>query len=513
MSGELERGGDVVLGIDLATAGARCVAVDAGTGKVLAFATGPLAAPERLPGRGRMQAATYAVVALDLVGQVARQLGGRSTGIRALSVTGTSGTVVPVDATGVPVGDARLYDDLSGADVAAAHGLPLGSMLARMTTLLRVPGVRGLVPTVDVVAAALVGGPVSTDTSHALKAGIDLAGLRWPHDMMAALGLRDDIVSPLVHPGANLGTVTSAAASRLGLPSGVFVVAGMTDGCTAQLSTGAIHPGDSIGVLGTTLVLKGVADHDVRSADGAVYSHLSPGGAYWPGGASNSGAGVLLAAFPRLDAAGFIELDRRAAERGPATVVRYPLTRPGERFPVADPDLASLTSGEPVDEVEAYRAILEGVAFVERLGLETLAGLGAPTLRHTLAGGATRSAVWNTLRASVIGGSGVDLPVVRLPDGRLPEDRLPDVRLPVSGSAIGAAILAAHGLALTRDPAAALATTVDRLVAVAVDVVPDRRESEALEQSYHAFRALLTRHHTTHPTTAATPAEGSTHHA
>ncbi len=496
MSGDLDGRGEVVLGIDLATAGARCVALDAVTGEVLASVSAPLPAPVR-SGRGSTQAATYAAVALDLVARITRDLGGRSHGVRALSVSGTSGTVVPVDACGVPVGDARLYDDLSGADIAVAHGLSSGSMLARMTTLSGVAGVRRMVPTVDVVAAALVGGPVSTDSSHALKAGIDPVTLQWPHDAMAALGLADGVVSPLVRPGAILGTLAPVVATRLGLPSGVCVVAGMTDGCTAQLSTGAIHHGDTMGVLGTTLVLKGVADHDVRSTDGAVYSHLSPGGDYWPGGASDSGAGVLTAAFPGLDADGLAELDRRAAERGPATVVRYPLTRPGERFPIADPDLPSLASGQPADEVEAYRVILEGVAFVERLGLETLAALGAPTRRHTIAGGATRSAVWNTLRATVIGGSGSGVPVVRLP---------------WSGSAIGAAVLAAHGLELTRDPSAAFTTTVDRLVASAVDVAPDLDQSAQLEQSYRCFRALLSAHSTTHPTTAVITAEGSTHH-
>lgn len=475
----------VVLGIDLATAAARCVALDVATGAVLASVSAPLAAPVRSAGGGSTQAATYAAVALELVAQACRALGGRSGVVRALSLTGTSGTVVPVDAAGAAVGDARLYDDLSGSDLAAAQGLPSGSMLARMAVLSRVLGVRRMVPTADVVAAALVGGPVSTDTSHALKAGIDLVRRQWPRAAMAALGLTEGMVSPLVSPASVLGEVTTPVATRLGLPSGVVIVAGMTDGCTAQLSTGAIHRGDSLGVLGTTLVLKGVSAREIGSPDGAVYSHLAPGGGYWPGGASNTGAGVLAAAFPGLDAAGLTALDLRAAERGPATVVRYPLTRRGERFPVADPGLPSLVSGEPVDDIDAYRAILEGVAFVERLGLETLAGLGAPAQRHTLAGGATRSAVWNTLRATVIGG---------------PEAGVPVVRLPVSGSAVGAAVLAAHGLALLDDCATRLAATVERLVADAVDVDPDLRESAQLEESYATFRAQLSAHLSGPPT-------------
>ncbi|MEP6797991.1 MAG: FGGY-family carbohydrate kinase [Lapillicoccus sp.] len=475
----------VVLGIDLATAGARCVALDAESGAVLAQATGALAPPVR-SGRGSStQEATYAAVALDLVRQVCAALGASAARIRAVSVTGTSGTVVPVDAAGTPVGDARLYDDLSGADTAVSQGISPSSMLGRMHSLLPVTGVRRMVPTVDVVAAALVGAAVASDTSHTLKAGIDLTALTWPVSRMEALGLPTDDLPSLVPPGTILGVVSAAVATRLGLPTDVLVIAGMTDGCTAQLSTGAIHAGDSMGVLGTTLVLKGVSDHDIRTDDGAVYSHLSPAGDYWPGGASSSGAGVIAATFPGIGPADLADMDQRAADRGPATVVAYPLARTGERFPVADPGLTSLTSGEPVDEVDAYRAILEGVAFIERLGLETLAGLGAPTRRHTLTGGASGSRVWNTLRATVIGG---------------PRSGVPVVRIPLSGSAIGAAVLAAHGLMSSTTTGATptpFATTVGRLVARGIDVEPDLDESEELEDSYREFVALLDHHRST----------------
>ncbi len=58
----------------------------------------------------------------------------------ALSITGTSGTVVPVDTAGVPVGDAVLYDDSRGADQIralseAGHGSRPFAALARAAWL------------------------------------------------------------------------------------------------------------------------------------------------------------------------------------------------------------------------------------------------------------------------------------------------------------------------------------------------------------------------------------------
>ena len=106
----------LTLGIDLATASARCVALDTSTGSVVARADSALSIPQRQPGGVSRQASTYAPVALDLVRQVCEQLGPDAARVAARSVTGTSGTVVPVDRDGSAVGTARLYDDSSGSD-------------------------------------------------------------------------------------------------------------------------------------------------------------------------------------------------------------------------------------------------------------------------------------------------------------------------------------------------------------------------------------------------------------
>jgi len=474
----------VVLGIDLATSTARCVVVSLRDGRVLASAAATLPTPVRGPGGSSTQEATYPDVALALVGRVIRELGPAAGSVRAVATTGTSGTVLAAHAHGVPVSPALLYDDLSGASLSAAHGLPAGSMLARMAMVARTAGrVARVVTTVDTVNAVLVDGPVDADTSHTLKAGVDPLARTWPI-AAADLGL-GGLLPGLVPPAAVLGVVARTVAIRLGLPAGVLVVSGMTDGCTGQVATGAVDPGRSVGVLGTTLVLKAVSSHRVESADGAVYSHYSPDGDWWPGGASSCGAGGLSG----LRGDDLARLDGAAASRGPASVVCYPLVRPGERFPVADPALHAVWSGEPRDDVEAHRALLEGVAFVERLGLETLAHLGAPSRRHVLAGGGTRSDTWNRLRATVLTGHEVSV-AARL------------------GSAVGAAVLAALAL----EPGATLAAVTARLVPPARPVAPVEWESETLESSYTSFLDLLSRHTDVPLPPRSTTSEGSADH-
>src|SRR5690606_32429807 len=244
------------------------------------------------------------------------------------------------------------------------------------------------------------------------------------------------------------------AAEQTGLPAGRPVIAGMTDGCAAQLGAGALEVGAWNSVLGTTLVLKGVTDEPIVDPAGAVYSHRAPDGHWLPGGASSSGAGVLAELFPDRDLAA---LDAAVADRVPTDAVTYTLVSKGERFPFVVPEAPRFELGEPTDEVERYAAILRGVAFVERLCFDHLASLGAPVDGPvSLTGGATRSAYWNRLRATVLGRA------VRLPaDG---------------GSALGMAVLAA-GRHRPAEPAA-------RMVRIREVIDPDPTVSTPLAEGY-----------------------------
>ncbi|MCS5721008.1 FGGY family carbohydrate kinase, partial [Herbiconiux sp. CPCC 203406] len=411
----------IVLGIDLATAEARVQAVDAETGAPLAERRQPLTvvgAAARAAGR-REQPAVHGRVALDLVAAVVADLGERAREVRALAVTGTSGTVVPVDPAGSPVGDAVLYDDPRGAellDLLADEGFDKRprAALARAAWMhaaaSHAASSTRYVFTPDLVVAALAGRPLPSDTSHALKSGIDPVAGRWDERALALLGLPVECLPELVAPGRVIGEVQAPVTALLGLPHGVLIVSGMTDGSTGQIATGAVSLGDTVGVLGTTLVLKAVSSVDVVDDVAGVYSHVAPDGLFWPGGASNTGAGVLRHGAT----AGFepVSGTTAVADTGPASSVSYPLAGPGERFPVADhsfegfavPFDGSTGPGSRPDSVAArVRAVYEGVAFVERFGLERLAALGVEQQRHHLAGGASASGLWNLLRASALG--------------------------------------------------------------------------------------------------------------
>jgi sugar (pentulose or hexulose) kinase len=451
------------LGLDLGTHAAKAMAVT-DDGEVVGSDARPLtswrdgAMHEQDPMQWWEAVAAACRAAMDGLPKAA--LGG-------LAVCGTSGTVLLVDAaTGVPRTPGLMYDDTraageaakanqAGADTWAAlgHRIQPSWALPKLLWLLRerpdlIDGAR-LIHQPDVITGRLVGGPVPSDTSHALKTGFDLLAGAWPTEAFDELGVPAGVLPEVVGAGSVLGVVCADAAAATGIPEGTPVVAGMTDGCAAQLSAGAITPGSWNSMLGTTLVLKGASDRLIRDPAGLLYSHLAPGGGWLPGGASSTGAGAVSARFGGRD---LDELGRRAAEREPAGAVTYPLVARGERFPFSAPDAERFTLGQPADEADEYAALLQGVAFVERLCFDYLDLLGAPTggeLRLT--GHGARSRYWCQLRADVLGRP---------------------VRLPANAEAgLGMAVLAAAGVTgrPVAEAAAGMVRTTD-----GVEPRPDR---------------------------------------
>ncbi|WP_330304586.1 MULTISPECIES: FGGY family carbohydrate kinase [unclassified Streptomyces] len=463
--------GTAWLGIDLGTQSVRALAVT-GDGRVLGSGSAPLTGRRAGP-RHEQDAGDW----WDAVGTASRAALRSLDRVRigGLAVCATSGTVLLTDGSGRPVGPALMYDDGRAAAEAArarAAGLLVqnGWGLPKALWLLRAHDGAGrarengrlqevrLAHQPDVIVTRLTGHPVPTDSSHALKTAYDLEHDTWPFPAFAELGLPDGLLPEVVRPGTRLGEVCAAAAEETGIPVGTPVVAGMTDGCAAQIASGALREGSWNSVLGTTLVLKGAASQPVRDPSGVVYNHRAPDGSWLPGGASSVGAGALAAYFPDASPAA---MDQAAQAFEPASVLAYPLTSPGERFPFLAPDATAFVLGEPASDAGLWAALLQGVALTERLCLDYLHHLGAPLDGPlTFTGGAARSPYWNQLRADILGRP-----------ARVPEQTEP---------ALGMAALAAYGMGA----APTLADAADRMVHVRTVLQPRPARTAAFADPY-----------------------------
>jgi xylulokinase len=495
------------LGLDIGTQGARALVCvlpgqEDGKGQVVAQASQPFPPgtipPDLPPGYAEQSPASWWQAAIACLRQVTAQVPPET--IRALSVTSTSGTLCLLDAEGEPLIPALMYNDAraddeaaevqaAGADLSARLGYHFKSSFAlpKFLWLARHrPDVMGraryLAHAADFLIGRLSGVYGVTDYSNALKTGYDLSPQEggtvadcWPDFIADKLNLLVDKLPRVVAPGEVIGTVTAQAAEATGLRPGTLVVAGMTDGCAAQLAAGAVAPGDWNSTLGTTLVIKGVTQRLILDLKGRIYSHRHPDGYWLPGGASNVGGEVLAAHFPEAD---LIALDRQAADVSPTDLIAYPLARRGERFPFVHPEAEGFIlpflpiPGERPKEVVAradqatlYAAYLEGVAYVERLAYETLESLGA-TVGDVIrvAGGGARSDVWMGIRADVLN-----------------RELLRPVE---TGAAMGAAILAA-----SRTRYAGVIPAARAMVQIERGVQPRPALVKRYNERYQRFRA------------------------
>ena len=419
------------IGIDLGTQSTKASIVD-DDGNVASFSSLPLVSRRKGDRHEQDPQDWIAQAGGALAAALASLPSASVAGIAGMSICATSGTITTVDAVGRPRSPGIMYDDSRagalgpeaneadpvrwarlGYHIQPTWALPKIAWLARSGLLSRG---RWVAQQADVLAAAIIGTRVASDWSHSLKSGYDLLALEWPIVALGTLGIDPTKLPSVVAPGTELGRSGAAWAELTGLPAGTPVFAGMTDGCAAQLGAATLGLGDWHTVIGTTMVLKGVADRILIDGAGAVYSHRAPHDSLWfPGGASNIGAGAITSALPSIELTGASARLSGLGDRLGCIPTSYPLVGIGERFPVIRPGARGFVIVDGVDHslVEAalmldpdllLASIMLGIACVERLSFDTMARAGL-AVDGTLSssGGGTKNKWWTQLRADLLG--------------------------------------------------------------------------------------------------------------
>ena len=396
---------DLALGIDVGTSGVRAAAIDE-DGRRAAFAAAPMPAALEANGSVTQNPAIWWDATRCALQALARQI--QLERIAAISVDGTSGTVVAIDANGNPVAPAQMYNSQSPPEIVctiaavAPNESPAcgaSSALARAIALQNEPGAIRLIHQADWISGQFSQRFDVTDENNALKTGYDVVAQRWP-EWIARAGMRADCLPAVVPAGTAMDTIAPRRAAELGLASDVLIVAGTTDGCAAVLAAGAEKCGEAVTSLGNTLVLKLLTDRPLFASSWGVYSHRF-GDAWVAGGASNSG-GAAIARHFSLDR--IRELSEKMSAGVPTGLDYYPLAASGERFPHHDPEMESRVSPRPDDDARFLQALMEGVTSVEKLGYQRLTELGGSMLTsvRTVGGGASNAA-WRTVRERMLG--------------------------------------------------------------------------------------------------------------
>ncbi|MFK8079907.1 MAG: FGGY-family carbohydrate kinase [Granulosicoccus sp.] len=390
------------VGVDLGTSGVRGVCVDGLLQPVASTAVSfDLEKDNRRDPHSWWQAVR--TVLRGLVKQVdARQ-------IVSIAVDGTSGTMLAVNDDGEPLGEALLYNDactdqsildrISGhaPKSAAVHGATSG--LARAITLTEKHAGSSIMHEADWIASRLTGMPGISDENNALKTGYDPIAREWP-EWIEATGLPRSRLPGVLPAGQLIAPVHANAAADMGLDTGTLIITGTTDGCASFLATGAANSGEGVTVLGSTLTIKLLSASPVCAPEYGIYSHRI-GDTWLAGGASNTGGNVLAKFFTPQS---IEQLSQKIDLSVPSTLDYYPLSRPGERFPINDGQLEPRLLPRADNDTLFLYGILEGIAGIEQLAYQRLQELGAPSLTsvRTVGGGALNNP-WTKIRQRRLG--------------------------------------------------------------------------------------------------------------
>ena len=405
---------DLVCGLDVGTSGAKALVVDA-HGSVVARVGSRFTKPPYVPAPGfaEQDADQWWEASRNCLKQIPDRVKDR---IAAIAVDSTSGTFVPVGGQGEPLLPAFMYNDgrASGLEEEvrrAARGLserlgyafPSAFSLLKIFWLLKerpdiVKATHKFLHAADFLVGRLTGDFDCTDTSNALKSGVDLISGAWPEFLENELGLPLSKFPKVFKPGERLADVSAAASRETGLRTGTPVIAGASDGMASFLASGAKSVGDWNLNLGTTLAIRGISDRLIRDPRGRLYCHRHPERYWLPGGASNVGGEGLVQRFgdSRLS-----ELDGVSWDFLPTGLIVYPLARKGERMPFVSSKAEGFVIGDAGSEGELYAGYLEGIALIAAWSIEEAGAIGAEVDgEYFLSGGGGRGTTLGRVIAS-----------------------------------------------------------------------------------------------------------------
>lgn len=249
---------------------------------------------------------------------------------------------------------------------------------------------------------------------------LDMVNRRWSSELIDALGLRIDQFPDLYEAGAVIGYVGAEAAQASGLVEGLPVVAGAGDGHCAGLGANAIVPGRAYLNLGTGIASGVISanypcDRAFRTllapAPGYYFAeHILRGGVFTINWFIDKFASDLRDAAAPLRPEEVLETAAASTPPGAGGLMLVPYWN-NVMNPYWDPAASGVVIGwtGAHGREHLYRAILEGIAYEQRLVGDAMMGaVGQRFREYVTMGGGSRSPLWRQIIADVTG-----IPVLR----------------------------------------------------------------------------------------------------
>jgi len=429
----------LVLGIDVSTTATKAVLVDE-TGAVAGVASAGYPFETPRPLWSEQDPGLWWGGAIEAISSVLAAAGRAGADIAAVGLTGQMHGLVLLDAADRVLRPAILWNDQRTAAECDAIRAAVGpERLVEITgndaltgfTAPKLVWVRDHEPDVwrrsahvllpkDYVRLQLTGEHALDKADGAGTILFDLAARDWSAEVLGRLDIPPAWLPRTFEGPEVTGVVTAEAAAATGLRAGTPVVAGGGDQAANAVGVGVVSPGTVALSLGTSGVIFAATDAPLYEPRGRVHAfcHAVPG--RWHLMSVMLSAAGSLRWFRDALAPGedFGALVATAADVAPGSdgLLFLPYLS-GERSPHPDPLARGAFVGLTLahDRRHMTRAVLEGVAFGLRDGLDLMTAAGMPQPTQVRAsGGGTASALWRQILADVLG---VEIATVETTEG------------------------------------------------------------------------------------------------
>ncbi|MCX7995470.1 MAG: xylulokinase [candidate division WOR-3 bacterium] len=310
---------------------------------------------------------------------------------------------------------------------------------------------------------------------------LDVAKRKWSNEIIEKLKIKKDWLPPIFESPIICGYVSRTSARLTGLTPGTPVVAGAGDQAAQAIGTGIYEPGIVSVTIGTSGVVFAAIDKYCYDKDGRLHTYCHATSDMWHlMGVMLSAGGSLrwlrdllykdekiIAEKKGIDIYDLMTEEAEDTPPGADGLLFLPYLS-GERTPHPDPYARGVFSGLSLKHSRPHltRAVIEGVTFGLKDGLELLKKMGIKFTRVRVSGGGAKSRLWRQIMADVFD---VDIVTVNT----------------AQGAAYGAALLAGVGTGIYKNVKEACTKTIRE-----TGITRPGIDTGIYQKYYNAYKAL-----------------------
>ena len=419
---------------------------------------------------------TWLHAAQNTFQQAIKQFPGDPNDIAAICVISQRATFVPVDAEGIPLDNAILWQDKRATQEADMIRNKVGAEYIYQKTGLRIdpyfslpkllwvkankphlfPKTYKLLSVHDLILNYLTGEFVTDWTQASRTMLFNISTFEWDAELCEHFEIPMELLPKAIPPGTVVGTLKKSLQSDFHIRADIPVVAVGGDQQAAAVGLGVVAPGLMCVNTGTGSFILAHAERPAFDEQQRVVCTASAVAGKWLMEASIFTSGSVYRWFRdnfamlenstaqalHIDAYDILNSEMKNTSIGADGIMMIPHFA-GSAAPYWDPNAAGLLFGLSLGHKRAdvIRALLEGVCFEIEKNIRIIETLTQEMTEIRVSGGATRSTTFNQIQADVYGKT-----VMR--------------GISEQSSALGAMIVAAVGIGVYPDVAAAVETTI-----------------------------------------------------